>query len=145
MSWIPCPIGMAATSFPETWVDSGPHGGGLLPRWPHSPREHSGRDCARLQTLGSVLAGSVNGWRDGCQKAMNPQTSFNVSCSRKPEKRRLPGLRAGVREEEKMLPNLDINNDGPGTLLATGCCNSTCSALQTPGDLCQPAPAGNVT
>lgn len=136
------------------------HGRHLLPRDPdgfwslwlwlaspvaHSPGAHSRCDCAQLRTLGSVLAGSVKGCRDGGLKATDPQRSFNIASTRKPEKRGLPGLRVGMREEEKVLLNLDIRNDGLGMLLASGCCHWTYSALQTSSELCQPTPAGNVT
>lgn len=58
----------------------------------------------------------------------NPQTSFNVIPPRKPEKRRLTDLRVGMMKEEKVLPNLEISNDGLGVLLATGYYNLTRSA-----------------
>lgn len=61
----------------------------------------------------------------------NPQTSFNVISPRKPEKRSVTDLRVGLMREEKVLPNLDISNDGLGVLLATGYYNLTCSADNT--------------
>ena len=75
----------------------------------------------------------------------DPQASFNVISPRKLEKRGLTGLRVGMMKEEKVLPNLDISNDGLGMLLATSCYNSTCFALLTSRELCQSTPAGKVT
>jgi len=71
----------------------------------------------------------------------DPEIFFNVISPRKPKRRGLTGLRVGVMKEEKVLPNLDVRNDG----LATGCYNSTCSALLISRELCQPTLMGNVT